>query len=76
MLLTPIEAEKQLEIGVKLTPGAWGQHSISVGTNARLIAESVLGMDSDIVYIMGLMHYIGRRAGIKGILHILMDMII
>ncbi len=70
MLLTPEEAEKQLEIGVKLTPGAWGQHSISVGTNASLIAERVPGMDSDTAYIMGLMHDIGRRAGIKGILHI------
>ena len=70
MLLTPTQAEKQLEIGVKLTPGAWERHSISVGTNARLIAEKVPGMDSDIAYIMGLMHDIGRRAGIKGILHI------
>ncbi len=69
-MLTIIEAENYLKIGVELTPGAWGQHSISVGTNARLIAERVPEMDSDMAYIMGLMHDIGRRAGIKGILHI------
>ncbi|BCK01581.1 HD domain-containing protein [Anaerocolumna chitinilytica] len=69
-MLTIIEAENYLKIGVELTPGAWGQHSISVGTNARLIAERVPEMDSDMAYIMGLMHDIGRRVGIKGILHI------
>lgn len=36
------EAEKQLDIGVALTPGAWGQHSTSVGTNAKLIAKVVI----------------------------------
>lgn len=70
MILSLAEAEKQLKIGVDLTPGAWGQHSISVGTNANLIAERVPGMNSDKAYVMGLMHDIGRRAGIKGILHI------
>jgi hypothetical protein len=69
-MLTITEAENQLDIGVCLTPGAWGQHSISVGTNAKLIAERVPGMDSGMAYIMGLMHDIGRRAGITGILHI------
>lgn len=69
-MLTIIEAENYLKIGVELTPGAWGQHSIAVGTNAKLIAERVPEMDSDMAYIMGLMHDIGRRAGIKGILHI------
>lgn len=69
-MLTPQEAEKELNWGIELTPGAWGQHCISVGTNARLIAERVPKMDSDKAYVMGLMHDIGRRAGIKGILHI------
>lgn len=69
-MLTLEEAETQLKIGVALTPGAWGQHSLSVGTNAKLIAKRVPGMDSNKAYIMGLMHDIGRRAGRKGILHI------
>lgn len=43
---------------------------MSVAKNARLIAEKVEGMDADKAYVMGLLHDIGRRAGIKGILHI------
>ena len=69
-MLTPSEADKELKIAAQLAPGPWEQHSISVAKNARLIAEKVEGMDCDKAYVMGLMHDIGRRAGIKGILHI------
>ena len=69
-MLTPSEADKELKIAAQLTPGPWEQHSISVAKNARLIAEKVEGMECDKAYVMGLMHDIGRRAGIKGILHI------
>ena len=69
-MLTPIEADKELKLAAQLTPGPWEQHSISVAKNARLIAEKTSVMDSDKAYVMGLMHDIGRRAGIKGILHI------
>ena len=69
-MLTPHEADKELKIAAQLTPGPWEQHSISVARNARLIAQNVDGMDCDKAYIMGLLHDIGRRAGIKGILHI------
>ena len=69
-MLTPLEADKELKIAAQLVPGPWIQHSISVAKNARIIAEKVEGMDCDKAYVMGLMHDIGRRAGIKGILHI------
>ncbi|MDE7281970.1 MAG: HD domain-containing protein [Lachnospiraceae bacterium] len=69
-MLTPIEADKELKLAVQLNPGPWEQHSISVAKNAKLIAEKTSVMDSDKAYAMGLMHDIGRRAGIKGILHI------
>lgn len=69
-MLTPLEADKELKIAAQLTPEPWEQHSISVAKNARLIVEKVEGMDCDKAYVMGLMHDIGRRAGIKGILHI------
>ena len=68
--MTPLDAEKELKAAGRLTPGPWEQHSVSVGNNARLIAEKVKNMDADKAYVMGLMHDIGRRAGIKGILHI------
>ena len=69
-MLKPIEADRELKLAVQLNPGAWEQHSISVAKNARLIAEKTDIMDCDKAYVMGLMHDIGRRAGIKGILHI------
>ena len=69
-MLTPIEADKELKLAVQLNPGPWEQHSISVAKNAKIIAEKTSVMDSDKAYVMGLMHDIGRRAGIKGILHI------
>lgn len=69
-MLTPKEAEKELALGAELFPGAWKQHSLSVGRNARLIAEKVEGMDADKAYVMGVLHDIGRRAGITGIRHI------
>lgn len=69
-MLTPIEAEKELYLAARLAPGPWEQHSISVANNARLIAEKAKILDCDKAYVMGLLHDIGRRAGVKGILHI------
>lgn len=69
-MLTPIEAEKELHLAARLAPGPWEQHSISVANNARLIAEKAKILDCDKAYVMGLLHDIGRRAGVKGILHI------
>lgn len=69
-MLTRLEAEKELEIAMQLNPGPWVQHSLSVARNAGLIAEKISGMDRERAYVLGLMHDIGRRAGVKGILHI------
>lgn len=69
-MLTPDDARKELELAARLNPGPWEQHSLSVAHNARLIAQQVKHMDSDKAYVMGLMHDIGRRAGVTGIRHI------
>lgn len=69
-ILTPSEARKELQEAVLRNPGPWEQHSYAVAENARLIAEKVTGMDSDLAYVMGLLHDIGRRAGVTGIRHI------
>lgn len=69
-MLKPEEAERELKLGVRLSPGPWERHSMSVAWNARLIAEKTGIMDCDRAWVMGLLHDIGRRAGIKGILHI------
>lgn len=70
-MLSPKEAEKELELAEGLMPGPWVKHSISVAVNARLIAEKTDGLDSDTAYSLGLMHDIGRREGFKAIMHIL-----
>lgn len=69
-MITPTEADMELKAGAQLCPGPWEQHSRSVARNARSIAEKTGCMDCDKAYVMGLLHDIGRRAGIKGILHI------
>ena len=69
-MLTPGKAEEELRTAAQMNPGPWEQHSISVANNARLIAQCVPGLDRDKAYVMGLMHDIGRRAGVTGIQHI------
>lgn len=73
-MLKILEAQKELEKGGSLCPGPWEQHSKSVAQNAMLIAEQTKIMDKEQAYVMGLMHDIGRRAGSKGIRHILGNM--
>ena len=69
-MLTIREAEMELKTGAGLTPGSWEQHSRSVGQNARRIAEKIPWLNPDKAYVFGLMHDIGRRFGIRQILHI------
>lgn len=69
-MLTIEKAKEELTAAARLNPGPWEQHSISVANNARLIAAKVPHMDGDKAYVMGLMHDIGRRAGVTGIRHI------
>ena len=69
-MLTIQQAECELKLAVKMNPGPWEQHSYSVANNARLIAQKVHGMQQDKAYVMGLLHDIGRRVGVTGILHI------
>lgn len=69
-MLTIENAQRELKLAVQLNSGPWEQHSISVANNARLIAAHVPHMDCEKAYVMGLMHDIGRRAGVTGIRHI------
>jgi hypothetical protein len=68
-MLSPKEAERELSIGAQLNPGPWINHSMSVGLNTKLIADKIDILDSDQAYVMGLLHDIGRREGIKSIMH-------
>lgn len=68
-MLTLQQAQDQLQIAAGLNPGGWILHSRSVAQNAQQIALHA-GMDAERAYIFGLLHDIGRRAGVTGILHL------
>ena len=70
-MLTVEQASFELKTAVQMNPGKWEQHSLVSADNARRIAEHVPGMDPEKAYIMGLLHDIGRRAGVTGMLHLI-----
>ena len=55
---------------IRKNPGPWVEHSRSVAENVRRIAEHTDCIDPDTAYTMGLLHDIGRAAGVSGIRHI------
>lgn len=70
-MITIEQAKQELNIAVQNNPGPWEQHSLVTADNARRIAEKVQGMDPDKAYLMGLLHDIGRREGVTGMLHVI-----
>ena len=70
-MLTIEQAQNELNMAVRNNPGPWEQHSLVTADNARRIAEKVPGMDPEKAYIMGLLHDIGRREGVTGMLHLI-----
>lgn len=58
-----------LRQAVQNNPGPWEQHSLSVADNAKRIAQKA-GLNPETAEVMGLLHDIGRGAGISGIRHI------
>lgn len=71
MLLTRYTAEKALEEACIANPGPWGDHSRYVAQACEAIARRCPGLDADDAYIYGLLHDIGRHAGITSERHIL-----
>ena len=70
-MLTIQQANEQLQTAYQKNPGPWVEHSRSVAENARRIAEHTDCINPDTAYTMGLLHDIGRAAGVSGIRHIL-----
>ncbi|WP_058486986.1 HD domain-containing protein [Defluviitalea phaphyphila] len=62
-------ALEYLEDAYKNNPGNWKQHSLMVAECAKSIAE-LCGLDSEVAYIMGILHDIGRREGVTEMRHI------
>ena len=63
-------ANELLRNAEKLNPGPWGNHSRTVAHCAEKIALECGNMDSEKAYVLGLLHDIGRRFGVRHLGHV------
>ena len=70
MLPTREEAEVLLQEAERLNPGPWGNHSRIAAHCAAKIAQACGDMDVNKAYILGLLHDIGRRFGVRHLGHV------
>lgn len=63
-------ANELLRNAEKLNPGLWGNHSRTVAHCAEKIALACGDMDSEKAYVLGLLHDIGRRFGVRHLGHV------
>ncbi len=70
MLPTREKAEELLREAESCNPGAWGNHSRIAAHCAEKIAAASGCMDSEKAYILGLLHDIGRKFGVKHLGHV------
>lgn len=64
------QAEIFLAEAEKLNPSPWVAHNKVAGECAKAIAEKCDDLNSDIAYVLGLLHDIGRRFGVTDMRHI------
>lgn len=64
------EAEEILKDAEACNPGQWADHSRAVAVCAERIANACGDMDSEKAYVLGLLHDIGRKFGVKHMGHI------
>ncbi len=70
MVPTREAAEELLRDGEACNPGAWGEHSRVAAMCAERIAAACGDMDPEKAYVLGLLHDIGRKFGVKHMGHI------
>lgn len=70
MLPTREEALKLLRDGLSCNPGPWGTHCLTAAHCAEKIADACGDMDSEKAYILGLLHDIGRKFGVRHLGHV------
>lgn len=71
MELTIQTAEVALKKAALSNPGAWVDHSRYVADACRNIAERCRHLSADTAYILGLLHDIGRYAGVTSEKHLI-----
>jgi HD superfamily phosphodiesterase len=64
------EAEEILREAERCNPGPWGDHSRVAAHCAEKIALECDDLDSDKAYILGLLHDIGRKFGVRHMGHV------
>lgn len=70
MIPTREKAEELLRDAETCNPGAWVKHSQAVATCAEKIAAVCGNMDPEKAFVLGLLHDIGRKFGVKHMGHI------
>lgn len=63
-------ANELLKNAEKMNPGPWGNHSRIVAYCAEKIAFACGDMDPEKAYVLGLLHDIGRRFGVRHLGHV------
>jgi len=64
-------AEFELEKAAKSNPGLWVDHSRYVAMACRIIALRCDNLSDDTAYVLGLLHDIGRYAGVSSEKHLI-----
>ena len=70
MLPTREKAEEILREAETCNPGPWGNHCRVAAHCAEKIADACGDMDADKAYILGLLHDIGRKFGVRHLGHV------
>ena len=70
MLPTREYAQFLLADAERSNPGPWGDHSRTAAHCAEKIARACGDMDADKAYILGLLHDIGRKFGVRHLGHV------
>ena len=64
-------AEQALRAAEKSNPGPWVDHSLYVAQACKNIAQSCPHLSAEKAYILGLLHDIGRYAGVSSEKHLI-----